>query len=437
MATKQALAERIAQLTRDEQGDHLGAERQAEFVAELVKANKRDQLTDRLKALTDPIAVPPAPTDEPGTSLQTTVAAQVAMLDRDRLELLRRTIANDLTDDEFAIFAARCNQSMLDPFANQIHAIIRKSSNGERRLCIQTGIDGFRVIADRTGCYAGSDDPIYEGEVAFGSGKNAGVAPMRATVTVRKIVQGQVFEVTRHAYWAEFYPGDGSDGFMYRRMPHVMLAKCAEAQAHRAAFPADLSGIYVDEEMMQADALEVASTVRSESTTHDAATEVRRWVLGFHDALEAAEPEKTAELAARWKKIEPAIPKLDEITTMRDMRRACAVAKSVLKVEIHPVDVLPDEPTTGEQHGPPPVVVDRDPREDTIDVTSTEHYAEPGIPVDVTEDTGGVHVAEHEQVPAALSAEVCAAGDGGFTADEHPIYSEDGKPYHARCAPML
>jgi hypothetical protein len=69
-------------------------------------------------------------------------------------------------------------------------------------------------------------------------------------VTVWKILSGVRCPFTATAHWAEYYPGD-AQGWAWKKMPHVMLGKCAEALALRKAFPAELSGVYTFEEMEQ------------------------------------------------------------------------------------------------------------------------------------------------------------------------------------------
>jgi hypothetical protein len=108
-------------------------------------------------------------------------------------------------------------------------------------MTVQVGIDGFRLVADRTGAYAGNDDPVYDDESK----------PQKATVAVYKIVGGMRCPFTATARWSQYYPGD-KQGFMWNKMPHLMLGKCAEALALRKAFPAELSGLYTDDEMAQA-----------------------------------------------------------------------------------------------------------------------------------------------------------------------------------------
>jgi phage recombination protein Bet len=163
---------------------------------------------------------------------------------REKLELLKRTICKDSTDDEFQIFIETAKRTGLNPFMKQIHAVKRWNSKANRNdMSIQVGIDGFRLIADRSGRYAGSDEPVFDNE------KN----PTRASVTVYKMVQGQRCPFTATARWSEYFPGD-AQGFMWKKMPCVMLGKCAESLALRKAFPAELSGLYTNEEMAQADA---------------------------------------------------------------------------------------------------------------------------------------------------------------------------------------
>jgi phage recombination protein Bet len=151
----------------------------------------------------------------------------------DQVDLIRRTIAAGATDDELALFVGQCKRTGLDPFSRQIHFVKRSG-----KMTIQTGIDGYRLIADRTGLYAGNDDPIFDDEAK----------PRRATVTVWKLVQGVRCPFTSTARWEQYYPGE-TQGFMWKKMPHLMLGKCAEALALRKAFPHELSGIYTTDEM--------------------------------------------------------------------------------------------------------------------------------------------------------------------------------------------
>lgn len=170
---------------------------------------------------------------------------QLARLDfsGEQLELIRRTVAAGATDDELAMFLHQCRKTGLDPLARQIYCIVRKTRDGQKAT-IQTGIDGYRLIAERTGQYAGSDKPVFE---------DWEVADLRsATVTVWKLFNGERVPFTATAYWSEFYPGQGQYTGMWDKMPRLMLAKVAESQALRKAFPADLSGVYVEEEMHQA-----------------------------------------------------------------------------------------------------------------------------------------------------------------------------------------
>jgi phage recombination protein Bet len=175
----------------------------------------------------------------------TAMSIELAVIDftPEKVDLLKRTFCREASDDELELFLYACKRTGLDPFMRQIHAVSRWDDKAKRKvMTVQTAIDGYRLIADRTGAYAGNDDAEF---VADDKG------PTAARVTVYKMVQGQRCPFTATARWDEYYPGD-KGGFMWRKMPHVMLAKVAEALALRKAFPAELSGVYTREEMEQA-----------------------------------------------------------------------------------------------------------------------------------------------------------------------------------------
>ena len=164
----------------------------------------------------------------------------------DQIDLIKSTIAKGVTDDELKLFMMAAARLQLDPFAKQIYAVKRWDKDAGRLvMAIQVGIDGMRSAADRTGNYAPGDDLVH----AYNA---RGDGLIRSTASVLKWVHGTWINVRRTAHWDEYVQlkKDGGPMSMWADKPHVMLGKCAEAQALRAAFPM-LGGAYIPEEMQR------------------------------------------------------------------------------------------------------------------------------------------------------------------------------------------
>ena len=148
---------------------------------------------------------------------------------------------------DLAFFFHQAQRTGLDPFARQIYMINRGGKYG-----IQTSIDGFRIIAQRSGEYAGQTAPYWCGE--DGNWKDVWLSntpPAAAKIGVyRAGFSEPLWAVVRWDSYAVM------NNPIWKKMPDVMLAKCAESLALRKAFPNDLSGIYTDEEMAQAEVVE-------------------------------------------------------------------------------------------------------------------------------------------------------------------------------------
>lgn len=154
----------------------------------------------------------------------------------EQIQLLKSTVCKDHTNEEFAVFLNVCNRVQLDPFAKQIYSI---KYNG--RMTTQTSIDGLRLIADRTGRYAPGKAPTFTYDK---DGKLES-----ATAYIMKKVGNEWFEVGSTAIMREY---ENQYNQLWKKLPHAMLAKCAEATALRRAFPNETSGLYSTEEMSTA-----------------------------------------------------------------------------------------------------------------------------------------------------------------------------------------
>ena len=190
----------------------------------------------------------------------------LALWDREQLDVIKTLICPGASDAELALFGQVCQKTGLDPFSRQIYGIMRAQRaqvNGEWRtiekLSIQTSIDGFRLIAERSGKYGGQLGPQWCGpdgqwrdvwlEDSYPAAARVGV--------IRTDWREPLYAVAIWKSYVQTYRDRKTSqdvvGAMWQRMPDVMLAKVAESLALRRAFPAELSGLYTSEEMAQAD----------------------------------------------------------------------------------------------------------------------------------------------------------------------------------------
>jgi phage recombination protein Bet len=190
---------------------------------------------------------------EMGTSLaavsKETRLAHPLEFSTEQTRILAETVAKGCDQNELAFFLNVCKIKRLDPFTGQVHCVKRWDRDmGREKMAIQVGIDGFRVIAARSNELAGISEPEFDTEeeshpnwahvVVYRYGRENEKIPYAAKARYSEYVQTKK---------------DGTPNHMWANKPYIMLGKCAEALALRKAFPDELSGMYSDEEMAQAD----------------------------------------------------------------------------------------------------------------------------------------------------------------------------------------
>lgn len=185
------------------------------------------------------------------------VNAEQTWWDEKQLAALKQIGLVDAPKGELAVFLHYAQRTGLDPFARQIYMINRGG-----RWTIQTSIDGLRIIAQRSYEYAGQAGPFWCGE----DGEWTDVwlqkePPVAAKVGVfRKGFSEPLWAVAKWESYAQQTP-------IWKKMPDLMLAKCAESLALRKAFPNDMSGLYTAEEMAQAEAPKFVPAITQPSET--------------------------------------------------------------------------------------------------------------------------------------------------------------------------
>lgn len=197
---------------------------------------------------------------------------------------LRQLGLEDAPEGDLQVFFHVCQTTGLDPFRKQIHMIARKTKvkrwdEQQRRnvdewinkYTIQIGIDGFRrnghVAAKREGAAIRTDGPYWQG--ADGGGWQDVWLSDKPPAAAKFVIFRDGEAHTGIAMYREFvqtstYEGQTKPNSMWAKMPANQIAKCAEAQAWRRAYPDDFSGMQLEDaaQVIDSDGSPVHATAR-------------------------------------------------------------------------------------------------------------------------------------------------------------------------------
>ena len=163
--------------------------------------------------------------------------------DIELIEVLKNSLYAGASDASIKLVKEYCNAAGLDVMQKPVHIVPMWDSKARaNRDVIMPGINLYRVNAARSGQLAGISEPDFGPDVAD---KLDGVSityPQWCRVTVKRALNnGHVAEFTAVERWRENYATKGRDSSapnaMWAKRPYAQLAKCAQAQALRMAFP--------------------------------------------------------------------------------------------------------------------------------------------------------------------------------------------------------
>jgi len=149
-----------------------------------------------------------------------------------------------------------CKAAGLDVMQKPVHIVpMWDSKLGQMRDVVMPGVGLYRTQASRTGQFAGMTEPEFGPMITETIGGLEVTYPEYAKVTVKRALpSGVIAEFTAIEYWRENYAVKGgkeksiAPNAMWAKRPRGQIAKCAQAQALRIAFP-ELGAAPTAEEM--------------------------------------------------------------------------------------------------------------------------------------------------------------------------------------------
>lgn len=160
---------------------------------------------------------------------------------KDLMNALRTSLYPGATDESIGMVMAYCRAAKLDPMQKPVHIVsLWDGDLKAMRDVVMPGIGLYRIQASRSGEYGGCSAPLFGPDITATVGGVQVTYPEWCSIIVTRVLKnGAQVDFTAQERWLENFAAkkDGSPNSMWMKRPYGQLAKCAEAQALRKAFP--------------------------------------------------------------------------------------------------------------------------------------------------------------------------------------------------------
>lgn len=267
------------------------------------------------------------------SNVTTLSRAELAIAETELMKVLRSSLYPGAAEDSVRLVLGYCRAAGLDPMQKPVHIVPMWDSKESRmRDVIMPGIGLYRTQAARSGEYAGITEPEFGPDVTENIGGVETTYPAWCRVTVkRKLPDGSVADFTAVERWKENYATKGgkeksiAPNAMWSKRPYGQLAKCAQAQALRMAFPEVGSSPTADE--MEGKSLDMGAAEVVENPV------AQKVPTGLLEAAQNAAKQGRATFGEFWKPLDVA-SRTSLAPYMDSLREACAAADAAITHEV-------------------------------------------------------------------------------------------------------
>ena len=178
-------------------------------------------------------------------AIQSHAALALSMPRAELIRVLGESIYPGAKPQSIEMAIAYCAAAGLDPLQKPVHIVPMWDRNaGGMRDVVMPGVNLYRTQAARSGQFGGMSDaefgPMVKGRIG---GEEIEYPEWARVVVTRILADGTRAEFAAREFWIENYAVKGgkeksvAPNAMWTRRPRGQIAKCAEAQALRKAFP--------------------------------------------------------------------------------------------------------------------------------------------------------------------------------------------------------